>query len=109
MEAGETDPVRVRTASMMTRPGSVPFPSLVRGAAQRRGGSKMRSHGIDIREALLLNRCAARASERSALRADFEQTAPALATRGHPRLTLGGDWRRYLGHFWSVTARISQQ
>ena len=51
--------------------------------------SKTRSDLMDIREALLIDRCATRISKRM-LRV-FEQTAPALASRGHPRLTQAGN------------------
>jgi hypothetical protein len=48
--------------------------------------SKSRSILLDIREAHRFIMSASRKSIRSALRANFEQTAPALASRGHPRL-----------------------
>src|SRR5262249_50986548 len=44
------------------------------------------------REALLMNRCASRISERSALRADFEQTAPVCAFGAASPPNLGGEW-----------------
>jgi hypothetical protein len=47
--------------------------------------SRMRSDLMDFREAPLIDRCATRISKR--MLRDFEQTAPALAARGHPRLT----------------------
>jgi hypothetical protein len=57
-----------------------------RGAyAERRRG------GLFKDEQYRLIRSASRISVRSALRADFEQTAPALTARGHPRLTQAGN------------------
>ena len=60
-------------------------PRLRVACAQRRRGlfKDSRSHLIDIREALHI-RCASRISIRSALRANFEQTAPGCAARSHP-------------------------
>src|SRR5215471_17665509 len=46
---------------------------------------------IDIREGLVLNRCASRISVRSALRANFEQTAPPPLREGSPPDS-GGEW-----------------
>ncbi len=54
-------------------------------------------------ERSFINRCASRISERT-LR-DFEQTAPALAARGHPRLTKAGTGRHQPRHpflFWTA-------
>jgi hypothetical protein len=75
--------INVWWALRVGRCGSARFPSLV-----RRGGraapwvvcSKSRSHLTDVRAALLLIGTFG-----------FEQTAPALATRGHPRLTKAGN------------------
>ena len=71
--------------------------------------SKTRSDLMDFREALLMDRCASRISERT-LR-DFEQTAPALASRRASPPNLGGDCGHahhyidpYFGQLWSMTA-----
>src|SRR5262249_41109591 len=37
---------------------------------------------------------------------DFEQTAPVLAARGHPRLTKAGNGTANFRHAWSMTARF---
>ena len=73
------------TTSFATR---LPFldgiPLLSKEGQPRSGGvvcSKRRSHLIDAREALLL----------LIGTVVFEQTAPALAMRGHPRLTKAGN------------------
>ena len=68
------------------------------------------AHLIDFREALLINRCASRISERT-LR-DFEQTAPASLREGIPALLRRGlaDTNRGIhscfGQLWSVTPRL---
>jgi hypothetical protein len=64
------------------RCGSAPFPSLVRrGAAKRRGGLfKVAKHPYIIEQRSLLIGTFV-----------FEQTAPALAARWHPRLTKAGN------------------
>ena len=53
--------------------------------------SKTRSNLIDFREALIMNRCASRISERTLQ--DFEQTAPASLREDSPRLLRRGLWR----------------
>src|SRR5262249_563542 len=88
-EGGGSRPLTVWTKLMAGRLFFAFIPLLTKEGQRRSAGvvcSELRSHLIDIREALLINRCASRISMRSALRADFEQTAPALATPGHPRL-----------------------
>ncbi len=66
------------------------------------------AHLIDGREALLINRCASRISERT-LR-DFEQTDPASLREGIPALLRRGlaDTNRGIhscfGQLWSMTA-----
>ena len=72
--------------------------------------SKRRSDLMDIREALLMDRCATRISKR--MLRDVEQTAPALASRRASPPNLGGDCAHryigpYLGQLRSMTARIS--
>src|SRR5262249_38098174 len=53
--------------------------------------SKLRSHLLDGRGALLFDRCAPRILIMSALRADFEQTAPPSLREGTPP-NLGGEF-----------------
>jgi hypothetical protein len=78
---------------MMSKRGFKQSPPESGGVARSAGVvcSKTRSHLTDAREAILMKRSASRISVRSALRADFEQTAPAL--RATPP-NLGGDYAR---------------
>jgi hypothetical protein len=76
-----------------SRCGSAPFPSLSKEGQARSAGvvcSKTRSHLMDARGALLINRCASRASIRSVLRTDFEQTTPSAPAAQPPLLTKEG-------------------